>query len=163
MEQFTRRDNRSLPPVQREAARVLLVNADNRVLLLQGWDPANVAAGGWWHTPGGGLDPGESSQAAAARELAEETGLQLTPAALGNPVFERDVEFSFENRDYRQHEVFFHARVAAWEVDVRGHTAVERRSLGEARWWSLAELRATTDVVHPAELVRILHDLGVSG
>jgi len=38
--------------------------------------------GGQWALPGGRLDPGESAPAAALRELAEEVGLALPPAAV---------------------------------------------------------------------------------
>lgn len=36
---------------------------------------------GRWATPGGYLDPGESPEACAARETAEETGVQITDIA----------------------------------------------------------------------------------
>ena len=58
-------------PVRR-AARVVLLDPDDRVLLMRYDDgPPN---GSHWSTPGGGLSAGEDYQAAAARELAEETG-----------------------------------------------------------------------------------------
>jgi 8-oxo-dGTP pyrophosphatase MutT (NUDIX family) len=39
--------------------------------------------GGYWHGVAGGIEDGESPPEAAARELAEETGLEATPADLG--------------------------------------------------------------------------------
>ena len=52
-----------------------MVDDRARVLLLRGRDPADPSAGRWWFTPGGGVDPGETVEQAARREIAEETGL----------------------------------------------------------------------------------------
>ena len=43
----------------------------------------SALGGGYWHTIAGGVEPGESSAAAAARELREETGLDAQPAPTG--------------------------------------------------------------------------------
>ena len=143
-------------PVDRRAARVLLVDAGDRVLLLRGTDPADAAQGQWWFTPGGGLDDGEGTADAASRELAEETGLVLAPADLGPVVHERVAQFRFAGTEYRQSEVFYLARVDRHEVDTAGWTALEVASVLEHRWWPRAELSATSERVFPADLADVL-------
>jgi 8-oxo-dGTP pyrophosphatase MutT (NUDIX family)/2'-5' RNA ligase len=138
----------------RVAARVLLVDDDGAVLLLRGCDPARPEAGSWWFTPGGGLDDGESVEAAARRELREETGFAV--ADLGPVVFRRTAHFDFEGVRYRQEEHFFCARSRRFAIDDSGWSDVERRSVLEHRWWTHAELVATSETVHPAQLARIL-------
>lgn len=58
----------------RHTTRVLLVDQWDCVLLFQGQDPANVADV-FWCPVGGGIEPGESPEEAAIREVREETGL----------------------------------------------------------------------------------------
>jgi len=153
----------SAPVVDRVGARVLLVDRDERVLLLRGVDPADPGAGQWWMTPGGGVDPGETVEQGALRELAEETGLRLdSSAALGGPVWFRTVEFMFLGRRYRQAETFFLVRVDGHDVDASGWTAIEREVVLETRWWGLDELAASGQRVFPSrlvdELARLLRD-----
>ena len=151
---------RSAPgPVDRSAARVLLLDDRGRVLLFLGCDPADRARGSWWFTPGGGVEAGESLPEAASRELLEETGLLIAPALLVGPIYDEVAEFSLAGVDYRQSGVFFVARVDAHEVDTTGFSALEQQFVLDHRWWTRAELRATTDVIYPGCLVDLLDAL----
>ncbi|MEV6690644.1 NUDIX domain-containing protein [Micromonospora sp. NPDC051196] len=140
----------------RRAARVLLVDRADRLLLFRGFDPVHPAGGRWWFTPGGGLDPGETYVDGAARELAEETGLRLAVAEFGEPVHADVTEFSFDGVWYRQEQRFFLVRVAAHEVDTTGFSEVERGSVDGHRWWSAQELGDTTERCYPLDLAAIL-------
>lgn len=143
----------------RRAARVLLVDRADRVLMFRGADPARPGHR-YWFTPGGGLDPGESPVAGAARELAEETGLRLTPAELSEPVWQEVTEFSFDGRWYRQEQEFFLVRLpaqsASFKVDTAGFNQIERDTIDEHRWWSVAELERTEDRFYPPDLPTLL-------
>ena len=143
------------PLTARTAARVLLVDAAGRVLLFSGFDPARPGHR-YWFTPGGGLDPGETMADGAARELAEETGLVVAPAALGEPVWHETMEYPFDGVRYRQEQDFFLVRVPSWEVDVSGFDAIKRASVDGHRWWTLPELTATTERFYPSGLVDLL-------
>ncbi|OJF10444.1 NUDIX hydrolase [Couchioplanes caeruleus] len=141
--------------IERRAARVLLVDAGERVLLLHGGDPARPGLR-WWFTPGGGLDEGETPAQGAARELFEETGLRLDPAELGEPVHHEVTEFSYDGRQYRQDQHFFLHRVPAWEVDFAGFDAQERQTITEHRWWTLTEIDGTDAEIYPPGLTGLL-------
>lgn len=143
-------------PVDRRAARVLLLDAADRVLLLHGTDPGDISQGSWWFTPGGGLDAGEEPVQAARRELAEETGLLLAVEDLGPVVHERVARFCFGGTDYRQAEVFYLARVERHEVDTTGFTPLEVACVTGHRWWPRSELAGTHERVFPDDLADVL-------
>ncbi|WP_375387886.1 NUDIX hydrolase [uncultured Amnibacterium sp.] len=141
-------------PIVRNAARTLLLDPDGRVLLIRGHDPEAPEAGHWWLTPGGGLEPGEDARAAAVREAFEETGHEV--ADLVGPVARRSSVFRFDGRLIEQRELYFVARVEAFEATSAGWTPLEQRVLGEARWWTLDELRTTGDTVFPEHLADLV-------
>lgn len=141
----------------REAARVLLVDEHDRVLLLEGRDSTRPDEGTWWFTPGGGIDDGETPEQAARREVQEETGIALDE--LGPVVHARTTEFDFEDQRYRQHEVFFLARLPLGEPAERRLSPIEERSLVSQRWWRPDELTAAGVTVYPEGLATLVQSL----
>ncbi|WP_156721376.1 NUDIX hydrolase [Streptomyces apocyni] len=147
----------------RKVARVVLLDPQDRILLLHGHEPGDTADD-WWFTPGGGLEGDESREAAALRELAEETG--ITDVELGPVLWRRRCSFPFAGRRWDQDEWYFLARTAqnAPVATVGGGlTELERRSVAGLRWWTWRELASGHETVYPtrlAELLRTLFDEG---
>ncbi|GAB4816097.1 hypothetical protein N2152v2_003143 [Parachlorella kessleri] len=61
-------------------AAVALLNTERQVLLAS--RPAGKDMAGLWEFPGGKVEEGETPEAALTRELKEELGIQVDPAAL---------------------------------------------------------------------------------
>ena len=145
--------------MQRQAGRVLVIDGGGRLLLLHGFDPARPDQS-YWFTVGGGAEPGESLAQAAARELREEAGLAAQPADLGDPVWHEVAEFSFQGTSYRQEQDFFLLRVSSPEIRADGLDDEEAAVIDGHRWWTPAELEATTEPYYPAGLPALLRSLG---
>lgn len=144
---------------ERSAARVILLDAEGRVLVMRGHD-VNQPERSWWFTVGGGIDAGETPEQAALRETHEEVGIVLDTADLVGPVLTRTGIFEFFAETCRQHEVFYLARTPeAVEVTTVGWTAAERELLDEMAWLTAAELRAQPLEVFPPELPDVVDQL----
>ena len=141
----------------RRAARVVVLDATGRVLVVRGHD-VDQPERSWWFTVGGGIDTGESDLEAATRELFEETGMVLGGDELEGPVLTRSAMFHFLRESCRQDEVFFLARVAGvgGTPSQEGWTETERELLDDMRWMTPAELRSETREVYPENLADLV-------
>jgi 8-oxo-dGTP pyrophosphatase MutT (NUDIX family) len=140
--------------VARLGGRVLMVNASDRLLLIN----ERLEDGSThWLTPGGGVEDGEHPRDAARREAIEETGIEVDLAPDAEPVLTTRRDWSWAGIEYDQVDHFFLARVPdGLAAAPRGLTAVEQETWLGMRWWSAAELQATSDVLVPAQLGEIL-------
>jgi 8-oxo-dGTP pyrophosphatase MutT (NUDIX family) len=157
-------------PILRPGARVILIDAADRVLLINhrvadgpdrdveavGEDPDVASV---WATPGGGLEAGETPEQAAIRELREEVGLHL--AQIGPCVWLRRHLLPWQGQVYDLRERYFVCRIESHEV--AGHVNeddVERDWVLGHRWWSLEEIAtAEREVFVPRDLADLLPPL----
>ena len=135
-------------PVLRRAVRALVLDADDRILLVRFRRPDGTRL---WMTPGGGIEAGESDDDALRREIAEEVGLH--DPVIGPCLWTRERVFEWHG-PIRQVE-------RAHLVRVERHDPVptvdlEAEQVELVRWWTLAELRETTEEIAPTRLAEAL-------
>ena len=141
----------------RETARVVLINPLGEIfMLLTHFDP-EVGLPPRWLTPGGGMEPGETPQQTAVRELAEETGIKLGQDALGEPIFEASGRWDWtDGQHHTFRDVIFQVEVEGFRLDDSGWTPEEHRDVLQYRWWNLDELAASGELVSPPGLIDFL-------
>ncbi|PRY00425.1 NUDIX domain-containing protein [Allonocardiopsis opalescens] len=112
----------------RYTADAVVFAATGHLLLIErGWAPYQ----GRWALPGGHVEPGETSRATAARELAEETGLFVAAARLRQAGV-----YDTPDRDPRGRYV-----TAVYTTTLPAPTPIDPGDdAADARWWPLTNL-----------------------
>lgn len=121
----------SVPPVVRRSARALLVDEQQRLVLIERTKPGQPV---YWTAPGGGVEDGESAVTAVEREIVEELGatasvggrVLLVSTPSGDGVAVQEV-FVARLRTLREQD----RTGAEWSDASRGGYAVARVPLDE--------------------------------
>ncbi|WP_276308179.1 (deoxy)nucleoside triphosphate pyrophosphohydrolase [Sphingomonas pokkalii] len=128
-----------MEPVQPKSNMLLVVAAamvrGDQVLVQQ--RPEGTQMAGLWEFPGGKIEPGESPESALARELREELGIEVNPAA--------PVPLTFASAPLGgRHLLLLLYRLDSWQGTPEPHHA------NALRWADMATLR--TLPMPPADL-----------
>lgn len=141
----------------RPSARLVILDQRNRIFLFRHQDARST----YWVTPGGGVEPGESWEVAALRELREETGIEA--ALLAGWLWSREKNGDLGGEPVRAIERYYLIRAEPAQVHTRYQLAYEREVYQQSRWWSVDELRASNETAYPAGLADLLDTLIAEG
>ncbi|HLJ99870.1 MAG TPA: NUDIX domain-containing protein [Streptosporangiaceae bacterium] len=116
----------------------VVTDCHGRLLLIR---RGHAPGAGLWSLPGGRVEPGESDAAAVAREVREETGLDVTVGRLlGTVRLAAGRDVVFDVRDYL--------------VSVAGGSLAAGDDAAEARWVSARDIEALPLTAGLAETLR---------
>jgi len=142
--------------VERVSARVAILDEADRILLMSARDPEDGRL--IWFLPGGTLEPGETVEQAAHRELSEEVQGSAR-FDLSGPIWKRRHLHTFAGRKISLREQYFVARVDASLIEDTYETGEGGRFFEGWRWWSVEELVAFDGIVGPRRLGELLRPI----
>ncbi len=124
-------------PILMVGAAILIVDAEDRLLLMKRSDS------GLWGPPGGATEPGEYVEAAAKRETAEETGLQIGEMSLFGVFSGPELYYKYPNGD----EVY-NVTIVYLSRDFSGEVNLDHEHT-EYRWFAHDEIPAPEYISPP--------------
>jgi 8-oxo-dGTP pyrophosphatase MutT (NUDIX family) len=143
------------PAPERATARLVIIDPRDRILLIRYWaariiDPARPEERGVWFTPGGGIDPGETPEEAARRELHEETGLSGLP--IGPCIATRSALVDIFARVAFTHERYFLVRTPSDHFDNSRLAETDFDPVIDMRWRDRSEMTTSREFILPEGL-----------
>jgi len=110
-----------------------------------------------WLTIGGGLEPGETLAEAAAREMREEVGITVEPAALGRPLGTTLIRYiAFGVLPVADYLTYFAVAVDEAELSFAHQSRLERLIIEAHEWLTADELERRPERLTDEELPRMI-------
>lgn len=147
-----------LPVIERSVVRLVVLDAQGRLLLFHTRDACIPDLGTWWELPGGGIEPGETYRDAAVRELREETGIIADRSHIGPPTWRRRASFRYRQARRLQDEVVVTVRLhtPGPGIDESQRLDYEKEDYFGYRWWPVPELLTSSECFYPGKLPALL-------
>lgn len=147
-----------LPVVERSGVRLVVIDANHRVLLFHTHDPTYPELGSWWELPGGGIEARETYVDTAVRELREETGIEIGHDCVGRATWRRNASFRYRGERRLQHELVLPVRLEKPGPAVDGSLRVgfEDEDYFGFRWWPVTEIIDSRERFYPGRLPELL-------
>ena len=150
-----------------QSIRVLLFNSANELLFMGAEDKKLTGADGnkgrFWFLVGGSLEKGETFQAAAKRELTEETGLTDADVIWGAEIAEGVVHLKKNGQPLDIYQRFVVAKTEKDAVHLHDLDEWEQNAVKALRWFSQKEIQTSKETIYPrmlkAYLPQIISDL----
>ena len=140
----------------RRTARLIVLNPANQLLLIRYRathlvPPLTAAEPTFYYTPGGGIDPGETTREAAARELDEECGIRgvdISPA-----IALRQAEAPWFAKQTFAVETYHFARSADSRLDTSRLAETDDQEAVDVGWHALEALTVSKIPIIPPGLI----------
>ncbi len=150
----------------RRTSRLIILDPEDRLLLIQYVGrqppgPPKVGPSSFWFTPGGGIEPGESAEQAALREMDEEVGLTGLPL-LGEVARRSALNDRFQ-RVALCHERYFLVRTPSAVFDTARLAETDQDEVLDVRWWAVADFASSREVLIPASVLHLVRAIVAGG
>jgi len=158
------RDSKHMTYPVRNAARVVLLNDSDELLLMCMDDPTITSigekyTGHFWTLIGGEIGPNETVREAAEREVFEETGLAKAEIEFGPQVWFGELDLIFKGNPTHIRQEFIVARTRRKNVSLANLTEDEKEVVKQVLWFSLDRIINSSEVIHPVVLPKYLPDV----
>lgn len=142
-------------PAHRRVSRVVLLDENDRFLLLLTASPRLQTPVVRWLTPGGGVEDHESHAEGAIRELFEETGLRVD--SVGEPIWSIEGQSIFNDGHIQStYSEYFVVRTTSFELTNENWMDNEFVDITDVRWWTIEELQTSGEKYSPEPLLEVI-------